>query len=459
MHFSNVRHEAAFKDAIVFGISIAIAGMTIIAIAGLIIGVLLTRRLDELGQAAREYTRGNFSARVNIAGDEEIKDLGRTLNKMAEEIQRSLDSLEESEESFRTIFNFTSDAVFLLDPVDDRIVNVNPAACKLFEYGYNELLKVPISVIYVDKQVPIQGFFRKVFEKGFATADDLICLSKSKKKIITSISASKINIENKKYILAQLRNITEHVIFEKELATSERLFRTITQSSPVAVCQMDFYGNCTYVNDVWLEQTGFTFEECLGHGWHKAIHEEDREETLRLLEKNALKEASWELEYRFRRLDGKEIALLGKVVAIRDENSRVTGYLGCNLDLTDYKLTEEALRRSQRMDAIGQLSGGIAHDFNNLLAAILGSIELLELQATLDEKVQHRIDTIKHSAQRAVALTKQLLGFSRKEVMRSQATDINLLINSLRFLISQSLTPQVEVVKSKTAGHVTLCIY
>lgn len=448
IHFSNVRHQAAFKDAIVFGISIAIAGMTIIAIAGLFIGAFLTRRLNELGQAAREYTRGNFSARVNIAGDEEIKDLGRTLNKMAEEIQRSLDSLAASEESFRTLFNFTSDAVFLLDPVDDRIVNVNPAACRLFEYDYNELLKVPVSVIYVDGQVSIQGFFRKVFEKGSATADGLTCLSKTGKKMITSISASKINIENKKYILAQIRNITERVIFEQELATSERLFRTITQSSPMAVCQTDFYGNCSFVNDVWLEQTGLTFEECMGYGWHKAIHEDDREETLRLLEKNALKEESWELEYRFRRPDGKEIALLGKVAAIRDENNRVTGYLGCNLDLTDYKLTEEALRRSQKMDAIGQLSGGIAHDFNNLLAAILGSIELLELQSTLDEKVQHRIATIKHSAQRAVDLTKQLLGFSRKEVMRSQATDINLLINSLRFLITQSLTPQVEVVKS-----------
>lgn len=452
IHFSNVLHETAFKHAIVYGISIAIAGMTIIAIAGLFLGVFLTRRLNELGQAAREYTRGNFAARVNIAGDEEIKDLGRTLNKMAEEIQHSLDSLKESEESFRTIFNFTSDAVFLLDPVDDRIVNVNPAACRLFEYDYNELLKVPISAIYIDRQVPIQRFFRKVFEKGSATTDDLICLSKSKKKIITSISASKINIENKKYILAQIRNITERVIFERELATSERLFRTITQSSPVAVCQTDFYGNCIYVNDVWLEQTGLTFEECLGHGWHKAIHEDDREETLRLLEKNALKEESWELEYRFRRPDGKEIALLGKVVAIRDEHNRITGYLGCNLDLTDYKLTEEALRRSQKMDAIGQLSGGIAHDFNNLLAAILGSIELLEMQATLDEKVQHRIDTIKHSAQRAVDLTKQLLGFSRKEVMRSQATDINLLINSLRLLISQSLTPEVEVVKILSEG-------
>lgn len=448
IHFSNVRHDAAFKDAILFGISIAIVGMIIIAIVGLVIGILLTRRLDTLGQAAREYTRGNFSARVTVAGDEEIKDLARTLNKMAEEISHTMDSLEESEESFRTIFNFTNDAVFLLDPVDDRIVNVNPAACQLFEYEYNELLQVPISAIHADGQVPIQGFFREVFEKDSATSDDMTCLSKSNKKILTNVSASKINIENKKFILAQIRNITERVTFEKELAKRERLFRTITESSPVAVCQTDFYGNCTYVNDVWLEQTGLTFKECLGHGWHQAIHEDDREEVLNLLEENALKDKAWELEYRFRRPDGSVSMLLGKVVAIRDEKNKITGYLGCNIDLTDYKQTEEALRRSQKMDAIGQLSGGIAHDFNNLLAAILGSIELLELQTTLDGKVQNRIDTIKHSAQRAVDLTKQLLGFSRTEVMRSQATDINLLINSIRFLISQSLTPQVELVKS-----------
>lgn len=450
IHFSNVRHEAAFKDATVLGISIAIAGMTIIAIVGLFIGIVLTRRLDELGQAAREYTIGNFAARVTIAGDEEIKDLGRTLNKMAEEISHTMDSLEESEESFRTIFNFSNDAAFLLDPVDDRIINVNPAACKLFGYEYNELLKVPISALQVTdtEKVFMQRFFRKVFEKGSAIADDMTCLTKSNKKILASVSASKINIENKKYILAQLRNTTERVIFEKELAARERLFRTITEASPVAICQTDFYGNCTYVNDVWVEQTGLTFEECLGHGWHKAIHEDDREKTLRLLEENALKGEAWDLEYRFRRPDGEVSMLLGRVVAIRDENNRITGYLGCNIDLTDYKQTEKALRRSQKMDAIGQLSGGIAHDFNNLLAAILGSIELLELQTRLDEKVQSRIDTIKHSAQRATDLTRQLLGFSRTEVMRSQATDINLLINSIRFLISQSLTPQVEVAKN-----------
>ncbi len=234
-------------------------------------------------------------------------------------------------------------------------------------------------------------------------------------------------------------------IFEKELAERERLFRTIIESLPVAIIQTDFHGNCFYVNNVWLEQSGLTFNECMGHGWHKAIHEEDREEILHLLEVNALKNEPWEFEYRFRKPDGSERSLLGKVVALRNENDRVTGFLVANIDLTDYKHTEEALRRSQKMDAIGQLSGGIAHDFNNLLSAILGSIELLELQTKLDSKTQKRIDTIKHSAQRAVDLTKQLLGFSRKEVAHPEATDINQLINSLLPLVTQSLTPQVEI--------------
>jgi signal transduction histidine kinase len=113
--------------------------------------------------------------------------------------------------------------------------------------------------------------------------------------------------------------------------------------------------------------------------------------------------------------------------------------------INEIKLNEEALRRSQKMEAIGQLTGGIAHDFNNILGAILGNIELLELQTVADEKTKKRFDTIKHSIQRAVDLTKQLLGFSRTEVTGAKVTNINEVIMNMQNLIIRSLTPQVEV--------------
>lgn len=113
--------------------------------------------------------------------------------------------------------------------------------------------------------------------------------------------------------------------------------------------------------------------------------------------------------------------------------------------INEIKLNEEALRRSQKMEAIGQLTGGIAHDFNNILGAILGNIELLELDVEVDEKAKKRFATIRHSIQRAVDLTRQLLGFSRTEATDTKITDINEVIKKMQTLIIRSLTPQVEV--------------
>jgi len=109
------------------------------------------------------------------------------------------------------------------------------------------------------------------------------------------------------------------------------------------------------------------------------------------------------------------------------------------------KQAEEAQRRSQKMDAIGQLSGGIAHDFNNIIAIILGNLELLEQQVATDDNVQKRMEAIKAAVQRASELTKQLLGFSRNQVNQLKVIDVNQIINEMENLIARSLTPEVEV--------------
>ncbi len=114
-------------------------------------------------------------------------------------------------------------------------------------------------------------------------------------------------------------------------------------------------------------------------------------------------------------------------------------------DLTEKEQVEEALRRSQKMEAIGQLTGGIAHDFNNILGIIIGNISLLETQQPTDPKLQKRIDAIKHSAERAVELTRQLLGFSRRASAATETVVLNDVVSNMCTLLQQSLTPQIEL--------------
>ncbi len=106
---------------------------------------------------------------------------------------------------------------------------------------------------------------------------------------------------------------------------------------------------------------------------------------------------------------------------------------------------EKAQRRSQKMDAIGQLTGGIAHDFNNILGIILGNLELLEDLAGKDKKLHERIRVIEKAAMRAATLTRQLLSFSRSEATRISTVNINLAISEMTEIVTRSLTPEIEV--------------
>jgi len=115
------------------------------------------------------------------------------------------------------------------------------------------------------------------------------------------------------------------------------------------------------------------------------------------------------------------------------------------LDITNRKLTEKRLRRSQKMDAIGQLTGGIAHDFNNILGIMLGNLDLWSRVEHTNEKTKKRLDTISKSAQRAANLTKQLLNFSSQRAGQETVTDINSVIAEMRSLISHSVTPEVII--------------
>ena len=119
--------------------------------------------------------------------------------------------------------------------------------------------------------------------------------------------------------------------------------------------------------------------------------------------------------------------------------------LVCKRDLTEQRHAEEALRQSQRMEAIGQLTGGIAHDFNNLLAAVMGSLELMQNRITQGRgnEIDRYIAAAQESSKRAAALTQRLLAFSRRQTLSPALTDANRLLQSMADLIRSTIGPSV----------------
>jgi signal transduction histidine kinase/ActR/RegA family two-component response regulator len=153
----------------------------------------------------------------------------------------------------------------------------------------------------------------------------------------------------------------------------------------------------------------------------------------------------WSDVVRNRAKDGHYYWVDTTIVPFMGKDNKPRSYIAIRTDITERKQSELALRRSQKMDALGQLTGGIAHDFNNILNIILGNLELLIKQVPDDKDARQRIRNIHKSTMRAANLTRQLLSFSRHQAENVAVTNINKLIKEMDSLIAQSITPQVEI--------------
>jgi PAS domain S-box-containing protein len=142
------------------------------------------------------------------------------------------------------------------------------------------------------------------------------------------------------------------------------------------------------------------------------------------------------------------------LVPVRDGEGRVVRIIGSSRDLTAQVAAEEALRQSQKMEAVGQLTGGLAHDFNNILAGVSGSLDLMETRIAQGRMadVGRYLLAAQGAAKRAAALTHRLLAFSRRQTLQPKATDVNRLVADLEELIRRTVGPAVEVEAVAKAG-------
>lgn len=243
-------------------------------------------------------------------------------------------------------------------------------------------------------------------------------------------------------------DITERKQARLSLEESEAKFRSIFESSVVGmIVVIDGKGDITEWNKGAQVTFGYTAEEAVGSPLTMLMPERYRDSHSKgffhAVAQGGLSSRGKTYELEGVRNNGEEFPLeltLGSWTIGKE-----LYFSAIILDITQRKQAEEALRRTQKMDAIGRMAGGIAHDFNNILGIIIGNLNLLKRRIPDDEKALKRVDTIKKSAQRAANLTKQLLGFSRRQAEQVAITDINRIIGNMDSLIARSITPVITV--------------
>ena len=262
-------------------------------------------------------------------------------------------------------------------------------------------------------------------------------------------------------IILVIQDVTEQRANEIALRESEARFRRIADSAPVMMWVTRLDRTRDFVNEAYCEFAGLKPEEINTHNWREWIHPDDWD---RIVAESVAGEASlkpFTLEARFRRADG-EYRWLRSVSQPRfGPDGEPIGFIGVATDITVAKEgeiellqqvderskelieTQDQLRQSQKMEALGQLTGGIAHDFNNLLTVVVGGLDLIAKQVQ-DERLLRFATNALSAAERGARLTSQLLAFSRVQRLEVRPTYVAPLIEEMRPLLRNVLGPGIE---------------
>jgi len=248
-------------------------------------------------------------------------------------------------------------------------------------------------------------------------------------------------------IVGTLTDISDQKQAQDALELSEGLFRAIFEESPLGVALIDTTtGRIDKANVCFRQITGKNNPEMQQDEWISLANFSDLDEELdNMLRLNAGEISGFSTIKCYQHPNGVAVWVNMRLASLSGVSNNAPYHLCLIEDITEQRQTEKALHRSQKMEAVGQLTGGIAHDFNNILNIILGNTELMKRSIANDEKSLKRLGIIVKSAERAAALTKQLLSFTRNKAEQLSIIDINPLITEMGTIISRSLTPDIEI--------------
>jgi len=246
---------------------------------------------------------------------------------------------------------------------------------------------------------------------------------------------------------AELREVADHLA-------------SVTAVSPAILYTLEYRDGqpvTTWVSRNVTRLAGYSVAEALQPGWWIShLHPEDREKALALSGQIGTGADTSSQEYRFLRKDGTTIWIRDELHVVRSENGRPREVVGAWMDVTERRRLEEQFLQVQKMESIGLLAGGVAHDFNNLLTVITTSVDMALPRLRDDDPLAPELQEIRRAADRATALTRQLLAFSRRQILQFEVIDLNASLGEMETMLPRVLgeTITLAVRRGRDVGNV-----
>jgi PAS domain S-box-containing protein len=365
-------------------------------------------------------------------------------------------ALRQSEARYETLFRKAPMPMHALDP-DHRLLDANDAWLAILGYARAEVIGRPITDFHIpDKQSVHDTRWRRLLETGEVRDAERTYVAKSGEIIETVVSATPERDEKGRLlrVISVVTDVTARRRAE-EAARRERHFADLlVESSTEGIIAVDRELRYTVWNPAMEAISGIRHEDAIGRG-HLEMFPHLRDTPVEAGWREAVrgKHSSlrdWAYDYR----QSHRIGFLDQEFApLYDADRTIIGAIAFVRDTTERRRMEEALRQSQKMEAVGQLTGGVAHDFNNLLTVVIGNLDSLQQRlAGADAESRRLIEAATRGAIRGATLTQRLLAFSRRQPLEPKPISPNKLVTGMSDLLQRTLGERIAVETVLAAG-------
>jgi PAS domain S-box-containing protein len=348
-----------------------------------------------------------------------------------------------SDERYRALFEYAPDGIVVADR-QGRYIDANASICRMLGYARDQLIGLESADIVVPAEVPhisaalasITGTSGYEREWQFRRKDASI--------FPADVIATVMPDGN---LLAMIRDVTARNQVERAGRVTEERMRFALENAHVGIWDMDYTTGILQWSEVMATQYGLPSGTVAGTfaAFVERIHPDDRASVLHVMAHAMKTGAVFSVLHRTTHADGTVRWLSGAGRIVIGEDGRPLRAVGISQDVTERHALEEQFQQAQKMEAVGHLAGGVAHDFNNLLTVILGFCELLLAGLAPDDPRCLDLAEIQKAGMNAAQLTRQLLTFSRKQIIEPTLLDLNAILTEMRPMLRRLIREDIRV--------------
>ena len=358
------------------------------------------------------------------------------------EHKRAAQALEASEIRYRRLFEAARDGILILDADRGTIIDVNPYLTELTGYSREELLGKRLWEIgaFTDAAASRESFARLQTAR-YVRYEDLPLRVRGGPPVDVEFISNVYRVGDENVIQCNIRDVSERKRAEAE---TDRLRMAIDQAAEVVLIT-DARGDIVYANPAFEAVTGYSRAEALGHNPRLLNSGVQDDAFYGALWATISAGNTWHGRMVNRRKDGTHYTEDATISPVRDAAGVITSYVAVKRDITPILELEAQFLQAQKMEGLGRLAGGVAHDFNNLLSVILSYTDLALEQLREGDPLRGDLREVMEAGQRATALTRQLLAFSRKQVLQPEVLDLNQVVEGVQRMLRRIIGEDIEL--------------